>query len=580
MNLKKIDPNRKKLDASMMNITKILHDIYKNKSSDEYKMMGDITKSSSYDKIEKSVADLSVLKGFPKSDASDLNQVFNALHRPFFKNMVKAYVSEPNEKNTVFCALFTLGYRMLVGELSRIFASTEATQTGIVYKPNKVSRKNDISKVIALYKGDMEAKINAAIRASHASSNTVNEAMIETVIEQLYVEEYLDEKFDDIYDESVQAEKRKSREAIFDILHGPVVMESTSDDGDDVEPVEESSDLQKELERIREFKAKHPGIKQRPPMDNETRTREMLADIQDFKAKHPGVRPVEEGHFGELTGRRGLERIKTDENVDRKRDGKPAKDNGILPVDMKTIRNMSREQLMAQAGFLDEGDISTAVDPSYGSAPTGADTPVDTSDDGSTVDTTSECGQCNSYTATPKSIQEGVTDRLLRTSDKLNDFADKIGPKLGNIAAWVAPISTGIGILAGLLGRVTSFASGRNPIAEINFFFTDSYDKKIKKLDDVTDLYLSTKEAYDQYMRLPSEKRNRQIIDKYKQNMEKYNIKMQNLAAEIEHYNSRAKQEADDADDDVEEKIPSTTSTPSKPETDKKPPQQDDDFQF
>ncbi len=525
MNLKKIDPNRKKLDASMMNITKILHDIYKNKSSDEYKMMGDITKSSSYDKIEKSVADLSVLKGFPKSDASDLNQVFNALHRPFFKNMVKAYVSEPNEKNTVFCALFTLGYRMLVGELSRIFASTEATQTGIVYKPNKVSRKNDISKVIALYKGDMEAKINAAIRASHASSNTVNEAMIETVIEQLYVEEYLDEKFDDIYDESVQAEKRNSREAIFDILHGPVVMESTSDDGDDVEP-------------------------------------------------------VEEGHFGELTGRRGLERIKTDENVDRKRDGKPVKDKGILPVDLNTIKNMSREQLMAQAGFLDEGDISTAVDPSYGSAPTGANTPVDTSDDGSTVDTTSECGQCNSYTATPKSIQEGVTDRLLRTSDKLNDFADKIGPKLGNIAAWVAPISTGIGILAGLLGRVTSFASGRNPIAEINFFFTDSYDKKIKKLDDVTDLYLSTKEAYDQYMRLPSEKRNRQIIDKYKQNMEKYNIKMQNLAAEIEHYNSRAKQEADDADDDVEEKIPSTTSTPSKPETDKKPPQQDDDFQF
>ena len=549
MNLKKIDPNRKKLDASMMNITKILHDIYKNKSSDEYKMMGDIAKSSSYDKIEKSVADLSVLKGFPKPDASDLNQVFNALHRPFFKNMVKAYVSEPNEKNTVFCALFTLGYRMLVGELSRIFASTEATQTGIVYKPTKVSRKNDISKVIALYKGDMEAKINAAIRASHASSNTVNEAMIETVIEQLYVEEYLDEKFDDIYDESVQAEKRNSREAIFDILHGPVVMEGTSDDGDDVEPVEESSDLQKELERIREFKAKHPGVSPRKPVDRETEIKDALADIQDFNAKHPGIKP------------------------------RPPMDNETRTREMlASIRDFKEKH--PGVGPVDEEDISTAVDPSYGSAPTGADTPVDTSDDGSTVDTTSECGQCNSYTATPKSIQEGVTDRLLRTSDKLNDFADKIGPKLGNIAAWVAPISTGIGILAGLLGRVTSFASGRNPIAEINFFFTDSYDKKIKKLDDVTDLYLSTKEAYDQYMRLPSEKRNRQIIDKYKQNMEKYNIKMQNLAAEIEHYNSRAKQEADDADDDVEEKIPSTTSTPSKPETDKKPPQQDDDFQF
>ena len=56
------------IQKAIVNVMKELNDIYKNKSSDEYKMAGDITKSPVYDGIESAVANLSTLKGFPKQD--------------------------------------------------------------------------------------------------------------------------------------------------------------------------------------------------------------------------------------------------------------------------------------------------------------------------------------------------------------------------------------------------------------------------------------------------------------------------------------------------------------------------------
>ena len=155
---------RKQLDDQILAINTVLREIYTNKSSDEYRMKGDITKSPSYNMLEKSIADLSTLRGFQKKDAEDLKQMFTTLHLPVFKNMVKEYILEMNDRNTLFTTLFTVGYRFLVGELARIFSSTEATSKGIVYKPDKNSRKESSAKLIRLYNEDIEKTIDKYIQ--------------------------------------------------------------------------------------------------------------------------------------------------------------------------------------------------------------------------------------------------------------------------------------------------------------------------------------------------------------------------------------------------------------------------------
>ena len=144
---------------------KMLDDIYKNKSSDEYKMAGDITKSSVYDGLETMVADLRTLQGFPKDDAEAYQRMFDNLHKPLYRKMVSEFMTKPNEKNTTFTALFTVGYRILVGDLSRIYASTEATEGGIVYHPDKISNVNPYTrKFVRDFSKNLDEEYNKVIR--------------------------------------------------------------------------------------------------------------------------------------------------------------------------------------------------------------------------------------------------------------------------------------------------------------------------------------------------------------------------------------------------------------------------------
>lgn len=177
-------PFRNKVDASaaeaqlvgiMMNALK---DIYSNHSSDEYKSHGDITKSSEYHKIEKMITDLPNLKGFPKNNAKELKQMFETLHRPVFNKMVTEYIQEPNDQNTVFTAFYTTGFRVLVGELARIYASTEATKKGIVYKPDKVSRKKDMYPFIRVFNASLEKKINDYVKTTGGTSKPQQESYV------------------------------------------------------------------------------------------------------------------------------------------------------------------------------------------------------------------------------------------------------------------------------------------------------------------------------------------------------------------------------------------------------------------
>lgn len=145
-----------------------LKSIYSNKSSDEYKMHGDITLAPNYSSIEKTLADLEKIKGFDKTTAREFNTMFSTLHRPIFKRMVSEYMHEPTETNVLYTTTFTVGYRVLVGELSRILASTEATDNGLVYKPGKISEKKTHSYLIKHYNNSLETGLSAYIR-THGS---------------------------------------------------------------------------------------------------------------------------------------------------------------------------------------------------------------------------------------------------------------------------------------------------------------------------------------------------------------------------------------------------------------------------
>lgn len=300
--------------AMMDHMNHALVEIYKNKSADEYKMKGDISLSSEYVTIERMVSDLKILKGFSSAEADDIKMLFLTLHRPVFKKMVSEYLASPNERNQTFTTVFTVGYRLLVGELSRIFASTEATDKGIAYKPDKISRKENAKWLIRHFNKSLEQKIDTYIR-SHAN-------------------------------------------------------------------------------------------KQKP-------VQEALVEISDG--------------FGAVAG-----------------------------------------------------IIATVFD---------------------------------------------------------------------------------------VIGLVFTGAKELNPISFINAMLTRSYDNKVKKFEEVSAMYNATKEAYAEYMKIPKADRKEKIESKYMKNIDKYNIKMQNLAAQIEHYDSRAKEEVKD----LKTSKPKATSAPKQDTTPAKP---------
>ena len=397
---------QKRLDAAMLAINSILNEIYSNKSTDEYKMKGDITKSPSYKNIEQMVTDLRNLKGYNQNDANDLRTMFQTLHRPVFKTMVKEYIMEHNDRNTIYTSLFTIGYRLLVGELARIFASTEATPKGIIYKPNKVSRKNDASKMIRLFNAELEKRVDEYIKSmnAHPEESPVNESYLTMICDHLFIE---------------------------------------ADD-----ETEGSSD--------------------------------------------------------------------TDVNPDDS-------------ADQNSVDSVTEEDLPGDA------------DPE---------------------DVTQEAAAAAAQTA------------LGKTAKALGDASTSILTASGNIMI----IATSVAIIGGLFGAINGLLKGFNPIADINYHFMDSYDKKIRKFENVSKMYEETKKAYDEYMRIPEAQRNKKVESKYMKNMDKYNIAMQNLAAQIEHFNQRAKKESESMVNDVEKKLP--TSNAPKGGDAGNTASDDDDFQF
>ena len=156
--------SRTQVASEIQRTVHALNNIYSNKSSDEYKTHGDITKSPVYNTLTRMIADLSYLKSLNKQEIADIKNMFNVLHRPVFKNAVTSYIAEQNESDILITTIYTIGYRVLIGELSRIYTSTEATEKGFVYRPDKISRKNDMRKFIAVFNSRLDTELNAYIR--------------------------------------------------------------------------------------------------------------------------------------------------------------------------------------------------------------------------------------------------------------------------------------------------------------------------------------------------------------------------------------------------------------------------------
>ena len=163
-------------------VKKNLEDIYSNKSSDEYKCRGDITKSPQYDTIETSISYLSSIKRYPEKEAKELKECFLTLHRPLFAKNVAEYMNTPTEKNTVYALAFTTGYRLLIGELARVISSTEATDNGLVYKPDKISRKENSAFIVRLYNKDIDKTLDKMVKYSNKKlSAPIQEAALGAV---------------------------------------------------------------------------------------------------------------------------------------------------------------------------------------------------------------------------------------------------------------------------------------------------------------------------------------------------------------------------------------------------------------
>lgn len=156
------------LTAMLTLILQELKTVYSNKSSDEYKMGGDITKAPEYKRIEERITELGMLQGFPKENVSEIKKLFSTLHRPIFKQMVAEYIksSEPNDANVFYTAIYTVGYRVLIGELARIFASTiiDDKKKVIVYKPDKISREGSMDKFIKMFNVELDKAIDEFVK--------------------------------------------------------------------------------------------------------------------------------------------------------------------------------------------------------------------------------------------------------------------------------------------------------------------------------------------------------------------------------------------------------------------------------
>ena len=119
--------------------SKDLKRIYSNKSSDEYKMKGDIKKHPVYDTLSKDIQTLDTdVKNAPTKTITGIKDMFTSLQKPIFKKMVAEYMAKPEPKNIIYTMCFTIGYRYMITTIMYIQTNIEASENGLVFKSTTV----------------------------------------------------------------------------------------------------------------------------------------------------------------------------------------------------------------------------------------------------------------------------------------------------------------------------------------------------------------------------------------------------------------------------------------------------------
>lgn len=127
---------------------KNLKRIYSNKSGDEYKMKGDITKHPLYDTLSKDIGELgNGVKNIPTINVTAIKDMFASLKKPVWKKMIPEFMAKPNPKNVIYTASFSMGYRYMISALMYIQTNIKASENGLEFVTPKL-RPSDQTKEI------------------------------------------------------------------------------------------------------------------------------------------------------------------------------------------------------------------------------------------------------------------------------------------------------------------------------------------------------------------------------------------------------------------------------------------------
>lgn len=141
---------------------------------------------------------------------------------------------------------------------------------------------------------------------------------------------------------------------------------------------------------------------------------------------------------------------------------------------------------------------------------------------------------------------------------------DKVTQEAASVGIITAAADTVVGVIEGVFGILNGIfrtAASLNPISLISACLSRSYDKKIEQYEKISKEYEAAKKAYDEYKKIPATQRKKRIESNYTKMIDKYNIKMKNLKAKIDHYDTRSGKGSEDDEDD--EKPASSTSSKS-----------------
>lgn len=180
---------------------------------------------------------------------------------------------------------------------------------------------------------------------------------------------------------------------------------------------------------------------------------------------------------------------------------------------------------------------------------------------------------------------EKKIDKLILTAQKERRAAGPV-QEAATLDAIGAVANSVVGVVEavfGVFGSIFKSAASLNPVALISAVLSRSYDKKVAMYEKISEEYEAAKKAYEEYKKIPPTQRKQRIEHRYTKMIEKYNIKMQNLKAKIDHYDLRANGEAEDVKKKATKKT--TADTSSKPNTattgsDDSSSKTDDDFDF